>query len=249
MQMMTPPVKQTLAVLNNVSSLHFLATTLIQRPHHLPGIGVFSGWSGMGKTYASVYTQNKTGAIRIEVGESWTKKTFLTRLLNELGQEPKGTISDLVEQAAMALEDDPNRPLLIDEADKLVDKNHIEIVRELHDASGVPTILIGEEQLPQKLAKWERIHNRVLRWEFAQPCDEEDTRELARMFCDGIELSEDLIGAVRAHSEGRARRIVVNLSRIAEVANNQGKTNLDLAEFESRSGGWYTSTTPRRGRA
>ena len=37
-----------------------------------------------------------------------------------------------------------------------------EIVREISEASQVPVILVGEEQLPQKLARVERVHNRVL---------------------------------------------------------------------------------------
>lgn len=249
MQMTTPPVKQTLAVLNNVSALHVMVRTLLDRSSHLPGLGVFSGYSGLGKTYASIYSQNKFGAARLEVGDSWSRKYFLTALLKELGeQDPKGSIPDLLEDAAIALDSDPERPLLIDEADKLVDKKIIEIVRELHDKTGVPIILIGEEKLPYKLQQWERVHNRVLRWELAQPCDEEDTRALAGLFCEGVTLSEDLLDAVRRHSEGRPRRIVVNLSLVEEIARNEGLDSIDLKAFEARTG-WYTATPPRRGKA
>ncbi|MGX1099277.1 AAA family ATPase [Amorphus sp. MBR-141] len=250
MQTNMPQVKQTLAVLNNVSALHILVTALIRRDRHEPGLGVFSGWAGSGKTYAAIYTQNKTGAIRLEVGESWSRKTFLQRLLIELGEDTKGTISDLAERAAIALGDDPDRPLLIDEADKLIDRGMIEIVRELHDATGVPVVLIGEEKLPHKLQQWERAHSRVLRWELAQPCDADDTRALAEMFCENIAVSDSLLEELRKQSTGRARRIVVNLSRIREVCFRLDLSEIDLATFEQNvSGGWYTSTPPRRGSA
>tara|TARA_R110002020_G_scaffold185004_1_gene382473 strand:+ start:7826 stop:8590 length:765 start_codon:yes stop_codon:yes gene_type:complete len=254
MQMQTAPVKSTLAVLNNVSTLHIMVRTLLDRAPQEPGLGVFFGYSGLGKTYASTYSQNKFGAARLEVGDSWSRKYFLTALLKELGeQDPKGSIPDLLEQAAIALDADPERPLLIDEADKLVDKKIIELVRELHDKTGVPIVLIGEEQLPYKLQRWERVHNRVLRWEMAQPCDAEDTRALAKLWCDTLTLSDDLIEAIRRMSEGRARRIVVNLSLVEEVARNEGVSEIDLATFEKRvkagQTGWFTATPPRRGKA
>lgn len=250
MQMTTPAVKQTMAVLRNVSTLHMMVQTLVDRDPRLPGIGVFAGFSGLGKSYAGVYAQNAFGAPRIEVGESWSRKYFLTALLNELGDpSPRGSISSLFEQAAILLADDPGRPLLIDEADKLVDKKIIELVRELHDKTGAPIVLIGEEQLPQKLMQWERIHNRVLRWELAQPCDAEDTRALAGLFCRDVTLDNDLLEAIRRESAGRPRRIVVNLSLIEEFAGNYGLAEIDLATYSARGGGWYTSTPPRRGKA
>ncbi|WP_236549860.1 ATP-binding protein, partial [Profundibacterium mesophilum] len=81
---------------------------------------------------------------------------------------PKGTVSEMVEaiSAELAMSD---APLLIDEADMLVKRKMIEIVRDIYEGSGAPVILIGEELLPQKLQQWERIHGRMLDWVAAQP--------------------------------------------------------------------------------
>ena len=170
-----------LAALKNVSRFLVLMETLINRGPHLPGIGVFHGYSGYGKTYAALYVQNITGALRVEVGDSWTKKKFLQMLLEEAGiDKPRGrTIADLTEEAIEVLGDDPGRPLFIDEADKLADKGMLELVREIHEHSQAPIVLIGEEQLPGKILKVERVHNRVLDWVPAEPCDHDDARALA----------------------------------------------------------------------
>lgn len=216
--------------IKNVASFMTMTVRLIDRAPHLPGLGVCHGPSGFGKTYASIYAQNKTRAIRVEVGDSWTRRTLLRNILREFGEtvKVKAPVADLADQAVSALGENPRRPLIIDEADKLVDKGMIEIVRELQESSGAPIIMIGEEKLPAKLLTVERVHNRVLDWFPAQPCDIEDARELARAFLPKVTIKDDLLEAIRASSGGRARRIVVNLDRVAELARNKGASTVDL---------------------
>lgn len=230
--------------LKNVAAFMAMTTRLIDRDPHLPGIGVCHGPSGFGKTYASIFAQNKTRALRVEVGDSWTRRTLLTAILREAGAgvAKRGTVADLAESAIMALGDDHARPLIIDEADKLVDKGMIEIVRELHEHSGAPVILIGEERLPAKLLQVERLHNRVLDWLPAQPCDLEDTRALAAAFAPKIALGDDLLEAIRSQSGGRARRIVVNLARVGEAARNKCVMSFSLKDWGGAA--FYTGEPP-----
>jgi len=234
-----------LAALKNVSRFMVLMETLINRAPHLPGMGVFSGPSGYGKTYASIYSTNKTRALRLEVGDSWTRKKFLESLLAEAEvKHGKLSVADLTTEAIMALGDDFNRPLIIDEADKLADKGMLELVREIQEHSQVPVLMIGEEKLPAKIQKVERVHNRVLEWEFADPCDSEDADELAALFCPELTLKADLIEQLIDYTEGRARRIVVNLNKIKEHARNNREDTFDGTSFPKN---WfYTGEPPRR---
>lgn len=235
-----PKIKGTVAMLKNVAACMATMERLRDRGGGRPGLGVFYGHSGYGKTYAAIYVQNKTNAARVEVGDSWTRKVFLEKLCLELGVEPKGTIAALVDRAVETLLDD-DRPLIIDEADKLVDKGMIELVRQLQEESGAPILLLGEEKLPSKLEKVERVHNRVLVWEPAQPCDLADARSLARLVSP-IEISDELLDRVRAASSGRARRIVVNLDLLTEHARNNGLKALSGDDFH---GDFYTGAAPR----
>ncbi|WP_420132625.1 AAA family ATPase [Rhodopseudomonas sp.] len=216
--------------LKNVASFMAMTYRLIERPPHLPGFGVCHAPSGYGKTYASIYAQNKTRAIRVEVGDSWTRRSFLRAVMHEFGEtiKERAPIADMATRVIAALGDDTSRPLIVDEADKLVDKGMIEIVREIQEKSGAPVILIGEEKLPAKLLTVERMHNRVLDWFPAQPCDLDDVRELARAFVPKVKIADDLLDAIRAQSGGRARRIVVNLAHAAELARNTSSASLDL---------------------
>ena len=50
------------------------------------------------------------------------------------------------------------RPLIVDELDKLVQKKSVELIRDLYEGSGAAILLIGEQQIPDKLAKIGRAH-------------------------------------------------------------------------------------------
>ncbi|MFH0302657.1 ATP-binding protein [Bradyrhizobium sp. 31Argb] len=239
----TTPVVQGPVALKNVAAFMAMTTRLIERSHHLPGFGVCHGPSGYGKTYASIFAQNRTKAVRVEVGDSWTRRTLLRNILRECGEtvKDKWPISDLSDLAKSVLGENPSRPLIIDEADKLVDKGMIEIVRELQESSGASVILIGEEKLPAKLLTVERMHNRVLHWFPAQPCDLEDTQILARAFAPKVDIKDDLLEAICNRSNGRARRIVVNLDHAAEIARNRNLRALDLKAW---TGEFFTGEPP-----
>jgi DNA transposition AAA+ family ATPase len=237
----------SIAPLKNVATLMMMIEALRTRAVGLPGIGVFSGDSGYGKSVAAQYAMNKTGAVYVEVRHYWTKKTFCQSVLAELGAgRPRGTISNLMDDIIYRLGDAPDRPLIIDEADKLVDGKMIEYVRDIHETTQVPVILIGEELLPKKLELHERVHNRVLDWQLAQPCDSEDTAVLAGFLCPSVTIAPDLLDDIRSRTAGKARRIATTLHEIRQFARNHGLTALDRGTYQGRIA---TGETPIRRRA
>jgi DNA transposition AAA+ family ATPase len=237
----------SVAPLKNVASCLALVEALVHRPAHLPSIGVFSGFSGYGKTMAAQYCWNRTGALFIEVFDFWTRKKFCQALLAELGvARPRGTIGDMMDDIIARLGDDPARPVIIDEADKLVDKGMIELIRDINKAAQVPVLLVGEELLPQKLEAHERVHNRVLDWVLAQPCDLDDARALARFLYPQLAIADELLDTIRARTGGKARRIATTLNEAASFARNQGLTELTSGNYRGRV---FTGETPRRFKA
>lgn len=226
----------TTAMLTNVALFSELVTRVINRPAHLPGIGVFHGFSGFGKTCAATFAAHKTRAYYLEVGESWTKADFCRKLLIELGVEPKGTIARMVDRAIEALAMTPGRPLIVDEFDWVVKRGYLETVREFHDKSGTPIIIIGEELLPSKIAQVsERFHNRVLDWVPAQPADVEDAMALAALYHPGLEVERGLMELLVTKSGGRPRRICVNLGRVQTLADVEGLDKVGLDQWGDRA--------------
>lgn len=234
----------SVAPLKNVAACLTLVDQLIHRPAHLPNIGVFSGFSGYGKTMASQYCWNRTGAIFVEVFDFWTRKKFCQAVLAELGvMRARGTIGDMMDEIIARLGDDPARPIIIDEADKLVDKGMIELVRDINKAAQVPVLLVGEELLPKKLEQVERVHNRVLDWVLAEPCDLDDTKALARFLYPKLDMANELLDRIRVETGGKARRIATTLNEAAQFAGTAGVSRLDLANYRGRI---FTGESPKR---
>jgi pyrroline-5-carboxylate reductase len=134
------------------------------------------------------------------------------------------------------------RPLIIDEADYLIStstssssrpSSKIEVVRDIYESSLGTVILIGEEKMPQKLRKWERVYRRVLEWRQAEAATAQDVKHLAKLYCRGIEIGEDLLADLHRASGANAGHIVVNLDRIMKSAQNQGLDKISTKEFNA----------------
>lgn len=220
-----------IAPLKNVAALMTLAQRVINRPRHLSGIAMFEGFSGYGKTKASIWVQNKTGALRLEVQPWWRTKAFAAHLLRELGvANPRGSISDMIEEALLYLSQPGHPPLIIDEADRAVKNGFIESIRMIHEASKAPVILIGEEKFGQALkAASERTHMRVLAKALAEPCDAGDARALADTWLPaGFSIDAGALERVRVASGGRHRLICNNFDRMVEWGRLRGVKELRL---------------------
>ena len=232
------------AGLKNMALCLAMTQKLLDRGADMDRFGVFYGPSGYGKTYASIYVKNKTRGRLIEADVTWDRKTLLRAILSECGENDlQGTIAQLTQRAIFSLGDDPARPLIIDEADKLVDKGMIEIIRALHDKARVAVVLIGEESLPRKLKPIERVDNRVMFWQPAQPCDLEDCAKLAAIFLPGVGISNELLDRVREEARGKARRVVNSLTNMEEFARTHKLAELTAQNY---AGEIVNGAPPRR---
>jgi len=215
-----PAAPSGIAQLRNVALFAEAMDDALSRAPGLPGLVAFHGPSGFGKTRAATYSSNIHRACYVEVRSTWTKRALCLAILSELGIEPQQRVYEMVAQISEQLAR-TNRPLIIDEADFVLQAGMIEIVRDIHEASGSVVALIGEELLPNKLRAVERVHNRVGFWVAAQPADLEDAQALARLYAPGLAVADDLLEAVVAASAGGARRIVANLDTIAREARKR----------------------------
>lgn len=214
------------------------------RERNLPGIVVMYGPSGWGKSMAAAFCANKFEGVYVEARSYMTKKTFVESILREMGIRAGRTIGEMMEQVAEQL-DLSQRPLIIDEMDHLVDRNMIEIVRDLHEMARATILLIGEEEFPRKLKRRsERFHNRVLVWQPAEAMNEADARQLAGFYVPGVEIADDLIEAARVAAHQVVRVYCCNLDAIREVCAKEGLKRIDLAAWGKR--GFFGGDAPAR---
>ena len=139
-----------------------------------------------------------------------------------------------VEEIGNHIADNPRRPLIIDEADFLVKRGMIEIVRAIYKhcaAAGAGIILIGEENMPNALKVWERVDSRILKSTKAVPLDNRDLEVLAGLIAPGVKLPKEVLDKLRQATGGSARRAVTRLYDLREIAAAKGWDAIGLEQW------------------
>lgn len=116
--------------------------------HGLSGFILAYGQAGRGKSVAAKRYAKERGGTLVHVWQGWSQTAFMQNLLAAIrgGEDmPRHSGTRCKEQIVRELEDD-RRPLFVDEADRLrIDR--IEDLRDIHELTGVPVVLIGEESI------------------------------------------------------------------------------------------------------
>lgn len=231
----------TIAPLRNVTAFMTMLRRLQDRGMNLPGMATFSGPAGWGKTSAAVFAATSQNAIVVQCGASVNRAWLCDKISVELGITPRGTIAHKVDAIGVELSTS-QRPLILDEADHLIDRKHAELAREIYERSLAPVILIGEELMPQKMRALERLSSRMLVWQQAEPCDGEDLRVLASRLIPGRSLSDEVSARLLEVCRGSLRRMATNLDGLRHHAELRGLETITAADVEDYH--FYTGTAP-----
>jgi hypothetical protein len=227
-------LSRNLAKLPNVSRLMALVEKCETRHEGSDGLGVFFGRPGLGKTSAAACAAVMQGVMHIAVPPFTTPKSLLELLAGNMGLRPRRVMSELFQQVAGARAES-GQTLILDEADHLLTARLINTVRFLYDETKVPIILMGEEELPQELQRWARVHSRVLDWVGAEDATVLDLDLLIPVHLPDIEMAPDLKAALLPGSGHNHRYIVKNMLRIREAALVKGLRRMTLADWGDRT--------------
>jgi DNA transposition AAA+ family ATPase len=224
-----------LAALANVSRLLALVETVEGRGSSLPGLGVFHGEPGLGKTSAGTCCAVLKQTIHLTVGPFIRPKSLLQLITNDLGvRVPKKLATDDLFNLTCAALVDANRTLILDEADHLLSEATINTVRFLHDETRIPVILMGEENLPHRLLQFARVHSRVLERVGALEASMTDVDLLVVIEARGLEIATDLREALLVGSGHNHRYIVKNIDAIRRMALGAGLWRVTRADWGDR---------------
>lgn len=232
--------------LRNVVALNNLVQSLKSRHEDLPGLGVFFGPPGLGKTFGCIFAQVQHDAILVTVQELWTKRDLLEAVLNELSIAPAKRLADMGKQANQGLAI-AHRPLIIDEADYALQRGLLSVVRDMHDGSGTPIVLIGMEKFPQKLQTLELIEQRVFAWVQAMQCNERDARLLVQKYANGIEIDDTMLDHIMTINNRNARRMSKDIVYLVEICRQEGVTKVTRDSWGNRPLFHTKAPAPRTG--
>lgn len=224
-------MKNIVVPVKNISRLLTASSTLLSRTPGTPGMGLIYGRSGYGKTTATAWFVNQCNGVYIRALSTWTATSMLKNILKELALDAtRSRCADMVEQIVDNLKL-TGRPLFIDEFDYLVEnKKMTETLRDIHDMSSVPIILIGMAGVERKVQVRDQFVNRIAQWVEFQPADYKDACELCNQLCE-VDIADDLLRKLYHTSGGVIRLIVIGLDAIERKAKVLGKKNITSVDW------------------
>lgn len=199
----------------------------------LSGFVLAYGQAGRGKSVAADRCYCERGGAYVRVWQGWSQTSFLQRLLFEV----RGKNADLPRHAGNRCKEmivqellTENKPLFIDEADRLhIDR--IEDLRDIHEMTGSPVILIGEEGIFGLLSERRRIWSRVSHEVEFGPINPSEVAIYA-LRAAALNIPADLCKRIADKSEGDFRLVRNMMIRIEEASKAAETIDVDTQMLE-----------------
>ncbi|OIQ51020.1 hypothetical protein BerOc1_02965 [Pseudodesulfovibrio hydrargyri] len=214
----------------NVAKLRKSLSALSDTERGRPGIGVVQGEAGRGKTMAAREWHAVNGGIFLRVLEGWSQFGFLQALTFELTGERPNNTGRCRSRIMEALAETP-QPIIVDEADRLL-MLRIEDLRDIHDMTGCPVILIGEEGFHPKLHARKRVHSRVVDVVNFEPVKADDVMLFA-MRAAALEISPEASHKLALLAKGSFRVVYGYILRLEDYARAQNTKAIDARAVEA----------------
>lgn len=159
-----------------------------------------------------------------------TCRWLLEKIVYELGESPSRKMADLIEQCITHLRLKP-QVIIIDEVDYLINRHRIvETLRDLHDLTGVPIVLIGMQEAKTKLGKYRHLYDRISEIIEFKPFSKDDLDVIVE------ELSEikitDEAKEIFFEKTNRFRQVIKGISLLENLAKTNGLNKIDVKQVK-----------------
>ena len=215
---------------SNVKNFIGLMNNLIDKSNEGPKIGLIYGDPGLGKTQTAVWWATNNDAVYVRAQNKMTCRWLLEKIVYELGESPSRKMADLIEQCITHLRLKP-QVIIIDEVDYLINRHRIvETLRDLHDLTGVPIVLIGMQEAKTKLGKYRHLYDRISEIIEFKPFSKDDLDVIVE------ELSEikitDEAKEIFFEKTNRFRQVIKGISLLENLAKTNGLNKIDVKQVK-----------------
>jgi len=222
-------MKKVFVKTKNVKKFITMMHNLQNRAEGVPGMGLVYGEPGLGKSQTINWWALKQNAVLITAKNGMTKRWFLRDLVNELGEVSNAITDNLFNTAVNKFIEKP-RMLIVDEVDYLVNTSKtIETIRDIHDMTGIPVLLVGMGSVDKKLKRFRHLFDRITEIYKFEPFDYEDIKEIITSLCE-VPVDDEVIKLVSARMN-RMRQIVKWITKAEELAKTNGYKTITQKEL------------------
>ena len=218
-------MKPKFVLTKNVKRFINLIHNLKNKPDNISKIGLVYGNAGLGKTKTAIYLSIQFDAIYIRATNKMTTKWLLEEIAKELDEIPRFYTADIFRQCVNALKTNPQM-IIVDEVDYLLaDLKTIETLRDLHDETGVPIILVGMQLAKHKLKKHTHLFDRISEIYNFTEFEYSDIKQIAEEISE-IDITKEAIRII--HNKAKSfRKIVEMIDMFEKVGQANGLTQID----------------------
>lgn len=218
-------MKPKFVLTKNVKGFINLIHNLKNKPDNISKIGLVYGNAGLGKTKTAIYLSIHFDTIYIRATNKMTTKWLLEEIAKELDEIPRFYTADVFRQCVNALKTNPQM-IIVDEVDYLLaDFRTIETLRDLHDETGVPIILVGMQLAKHKLKKHNHLFDRISEIYNFKEFEYSDIKQIAEEISE-VDITKEVVRIV--HNKAKSfRKIVEMIDMFEKVGQANGLTQID----------------------
>jgi len=220
---------------NNYNRMVAAVTALVKRDPSLPGLGLIYGKWGFGKSEAVDYYYSVEDIFYIAVERLWRPRRLLEEMCEVMNLgDPVYRLDRLSDQVCDGLRR-WNKPLFIDEGDYLL-KNGVmlDVIRDIHEKTRVPIIMIGMESALKKLHRHGQFLSRILPAGIVEfmPVTPPEIRLIINKWT-GLTMEINAAELFCQYTDGDFRYIVGYLLSMEESCNTMNTKTIDAKMVES----------------
>lgn len=214
----------------NVKNFIGLIENLQHKPKNIPKMGLVYGEAGLGKTQTALWLACKYDAVYLRAANLMTGRWLLEELVKELDEIPRFLTADNFNLLIKKLKQNP-KIIIVDEIDYLMNNGKsVEILRDIHDETDCPVILVGMGLANKKLERYPHLYDRfseILKFENF------NTKDLKQIFDElsEIPVTVDAIEYIQK-KYNRFRQIIQLITQLEIIAKENNLTGItkEIAE-------------------
>ena len=218
-------MKKVFVKTNNVKRFITMMNNLQNRAEGVPGMALVYGDPGLGKTRTINWWAFKNNAILVRCTQLMSARWLLSEILEEMGEIYGYKISDCFKLVVRNLLVNP-QIIIIDEVDYLtVDSRAVETLRDIHDKTNVPIVLVGMINAKSRLKKFNHLYDRLSEIVKFEKFSKNDIKTIVQELSE-VEMTDCAIRYIYTNLN-RFRQIVKVINKAEIIAKANGLNSID----------------------
>lgn len=210
-------MKRTFIKTKNVKRFVSLMEELQKLPPNIPKLALVYGEHGLGKSQTIQWWADKNNSVYVRANQGMTSRWLLSEIAEELGEEPYWHTQETFELIENNLRNN-SKTIIVDEVDYLIEKNTVETLRDLHDKTNCPIVLVGMGMADKKLARYPHLCDRIYKSLKFESYNQSDIEEILSDLTE-LNFTDDAIQylATRANQFRQLVKLINKIEKLSET--------------------------------